>query len=157
MTRKRVVYIVLLLLLILIITPVAQAQDPELPTFEEILSRLGPRSGINLLWDILLYAIFFLSMITSALIPDKQLLSTLTIVTVMIMAVVAKVNIFAPDDFGTLVLNSGMFVLPMIVAGMVRSKHGPPKAMAPAAFTGILGGVYFFLFWAVVQRTYGGG
>ena len=151
---KRIIFLVLLLLLMLSIAPVTSAQDVKIDIpFSEIPKRLGPRQGQELLWDILLYLIFLSAAVTSLLIPDKQLLATLVITTVMGMAVVAKLYIFPPGHFVTLVLNVGMFVLPLIVAGMVRARRGTPKSMIPAALTGILGGFYFFLFWAMEQRS----
>ena len=150
--QKRVVILVLLTFMVLSLAPVAHAQDvPNIP-FSEIPARLLPQSD-TMLWDILLYLIFFLALITSFLVPDKQMLPTLIITLVMGMAVVDKLHIFPPGHFATLVLNAGIFVLPLIVAGMVRARQGTPKAMAPAALTGILGGIYFFLYWAIEQRS----
>lgn len=154
MIHRRLAFLLLIALLALSVTPVAFAQDTS-QLSGDLLARLAPRQGQNLLFDIMLYAIFFMSLITTALIPDKQLFPTLIMTAVMGMAVISKLEIFTPDNFGTLVLNAGMFTLPLIVAGLVRSRHGTPKAMAPSALTGLLGGGYFFLFWALVQRNIG--
>jgi hypothetical protein len=158
MSHKRVLYLVLLLLTFAVV-PAAHAQT-ELPPIDmnEVLRRLGPGQGQQLLWDIMLYAIFFMALITSFLVPDKQLLATLAITAVMAMAVIAKlqyVNIpvnKTPDNLIILAVNAGMFTFPLIVAGMVRARCGTPKAMAPAVLTGLLGGGYFFLYWALVLR-----
>jgi hypothetical protein len=153
MSRQKRIMIVLLVAFILVsAAPATYAQDmPDIP-FSEIPARLLPQPD-TMLWDILLYLIFFMALITSLLVPDKQMLPTLVITLVMGMVVINKLHIFGPGHFATLVLNAGIFVLPLIVAGMVRARMGTPKAMAPAALTGILGGIYFFLFWAMEQRS----
>ncbi|HEX2621877.1 MAG TPA: hypothetical protein VHL11_17090, partial [Phototrophicaceae bacterium] len=69
------------------------------------------------------------------------------------MVVIAKLEIFDPLELGTLALNVGIFVIPLIVAGMLRGRGKTPKALMPAILTGMLGGGYFFLFWALVQRN----
>lgn len=154
MARRRLTIILLFALVTLSVTPVVYAQDTS-QIGNDLVAKLAPRQGQNLLFDIMLYAIFFMSLITTALIPDKQLLPSLIMTSVMGMAVISKLEIFTPDHLGTLVLNAGMFTLPMIVAGLVRARHGTPKALAPAALTGLLGGAYFFLLWALVQRNMG--
>jgi hypothetical protein len=161
MRRKHFGLIVLFVLLIMILVPVAHARQPtQLPSFQEILAELGPKpekfGGLGLLFDIMLYVIFLLGLVTMALIPDKQLLATLLMVAVVGMAVISKIGvprIFDQCSFVPLVLNAGMFTLPLIVAGMVRQRGGTPKALAPSALMGLLGGAYFFLFWAAVQSN----
>jgi hypothetical protein len=52
----------------------------------------------------------------------------------------------------TLALNCGLFVIPFIVAGMLRGRNRMARAVFPALLVGLLGGGYFFLFWALAQR-----
>ena len=47
-----------------------------------------------------------------------------------------------------LVMHVGVFVIPLIVAGMTKMKKSRPLAVV----TGILGGVFFFAFWFAAQR-----
>jgi hypothetical protein len=115
---------------------------------QDILNKLAPRSGVELLYDIFLYIIFFLALITMFMQSDKQLFPTIVMAAVAAMAVLGKLSIFPAKDFGSLIINAGMFVLPLIVAGITSAK----KSQAPAIFGGILGGLYFFLFWVVSQR-----
>lgn len=117
-------------------------------TIQEILARLGPRSGIELVYDIVLYIVFILNVIGMFMQSDKQLVPTLMLGGAAALAVVAKLNLFNPLAFGALVVNAGMFVLPLITAGITKAK----KSMGLVILAGILGGLYFFLFWFVSQR-----
>ncbi len=161
MTRRQIFIITLFLLVLMFTVPAVLAQDSlEDIQLADIIDALGPRSGMDLLWDIFLYTIFLLGMINMALIPEKQLMASLLNFLIIGLAVVSKLlvgdhnsAIFAKDDLETMVLNIGMFVTPMLIAGMLRSHRGKKsKAMMPAIFMGIVGGAYFFLFWAVEQN-----
>lgn len=105
----------------------------------------------------MLYLIFFFALITMLLMPDKNLTSTLLIGGVLLAALVAKLSIsarppiFKKDEFGMLLLNIVMFVFPLLSAGLIRSRK-KGRVIPPAILTGILGGVYFFMFWFVEQR-----
>lgn len=159
MARRRILFLLVLLMLVFSVVPVAHAQDAPPVDFQEIISRLGPRSGSDLLFDILLYLIFFMALITSVFVPDKQLIVTLIVTAVMGMTIIAKLSYvgidyrISPQNLIILGINAGIFTLPLVVAGMVRSRQGTPKAMAPAVITGLLGGAYFFLYWALVLRA----
>ena len=139
---------------IFVVMPVlAQAQ---LPSGSEILARLAPRRGTELLLDLLLYSIFGIGFITMILVPDKQLTPSLFMLGVIMAALIAKLQYVSIDrcEFMTLGINMFMFAIPMLVAGMVRARAGKtPKALWPAVLTGILGATYFFLFWFTNQRT----
>jgi hypothetical protein len=115
---------------------------------QDILQKLAPRGGVELLYDLLLYIVFFLGIIVMFMQGDKELLPTMLMALVAGLAVIAKLEIFAPKEFGSLVINAGMFALPLIVAGITKTK----KSQAPAVITGVFGGIYFFLFWLVSQR-----
>ncbi|MBL8156199.1 MAG: hypothetical protein JNM70_18615 [Anaerolineae bacterium] len=117
-------------------------------TIQDILARLGPRGGTELLYDILLYAIFLLNVIGMFMQSDKQLVPTLMLGGAAALAVVAKLNIFNPLAFGSLAVNAGIFVLPLLTAGITKAK----KSLGLVILAGILGGVYFFFFWLVSQR-----
>jgi hypothetical protein len=118
-------------------------------TAQEILSKLGPRSGTNLLYDILLYILFFMNVIIMFMQSDKQLVPTIFAGLAAALAVVAKLDVLAPKAFGSLVVNAGIFVLPLIVAGITRAKKSVPLAV----IDGLLAGVYFFAFWFFNQRS----
>lgn len=137
-----------------VVMPVmAQAQ---LPSGSEILARLAPRQGTELLLDLLLYTIFGIGFVTMILVPDKQLFPSLLMLGVVMVALIAKLRYVGIDrcDLITLGLNIFMFAIPMLVAGMVRARAGKvPKALWPAIITGVFGGIYFFLFWFTQQRT----
>lgn len=117
-------------------------------TIQDILARLGPRGGVELIYDILLYIIFILNVICMFMQSDKQLMPTLMLGGAAALAVVAKLNLFNPLAFGALVVNAGMLILPLIAIGITKAK----KSIGLAVVSGILGGVYFFLFWLVSQR-----
>lgn len=125
---------------------------------QDALQLLAIGSGQDALWSIFLYLIFFLSLITLFLIPDKNMVPTLLTAAVLLFAIVAKVSLASDDpilrrrEFGMMVINILMGVFPLIVAGMIRSGKQKSKAQGPAIITGIFGLVYFFLFWLIVQR-----
>lgn len=123
----------------------------------EIIRLLQPRTGgIELLYDILLYIMFFMALVTLFTMPDKNILPTIIIASVLLMTVIAKMGdrVLDPKEFGSLFINVCMFVLPLIVAGMIRRVKGrPAKAILPSILSGIFGGIYFFLFWVISQRS----
>lgn len=152
MTLKRTLGFALLMMAALVLVPASQAQVQDL-NLQDVISRLAPASGGNeLIFDILRYLIFFVGFITMMLVPDKQLTPSLLMVAVIGMAILSKLNVFRPDDLASLGLNCGMFVIPLIVAGLLRGRGKTPRALLPAILTGMLGGGYFFLYWALVQR-----
>jgi hypothetical protein len=138
--------------------------DIDLSTIGELLA-LG--SGPNALFSILLYIIFFLAVIVLFTLPDKNLVATLLIAAVVICAVVAKLSLSARDagidpiftrgEFGMLAINALMFTFPFIVAGVTRKNRlaRGVKSTLPAILCGLFAGVYFFLFWVLVQRPLG--
>jgi len=159
MTRKHLLLMMLYIVLALVFVPAVYAQGSTADLdVNDIIEALGPREGRDLLWDILLYLIFLLGFVLMFLIPDKQLFPALLNFLVMGLAVISKLLVgqgrtIEPGDLPVLVLNVGMFVLPLIIAGMVRSVKGKPsKAIIPAVIQGMVGGGYFFLFWALEQR-----
>lgn len=132
--------------------------------FQDIVTLLSPGSGQALVWSIFLYFIFFFALITLLLMPDKNMVPTLLVAGVMLFAIVAKLSvaiiighairaqpIIDKLDFGMFVINVGMFVFPFIAVGMIRARKN--RAVAPALITGLAGGIYFFLFWVLVQRA----
>lgn len=154
MTRNRLLSAGLTLLLMLSFTSVLHAQDLQVDP-QQLLALLGPRSGNELIFDIMLYITFAIGFITMVLVPDKQLLPSLIMIAVLGLVIVAKLDyltLLEPTDLPVLAINVGIFVFPLIVAGMVRSRKGTPRAMWPAVLTGLAGGGYFFLFWALAQR-----
>ena len=127
--------------------------------FQDIVALLSPGTGQAIIWSILLYIIFFFGLITMFAMPDKNMIPTLLIASVLLFAIVAKLSVAALDlhkqtiigktDFGMFVINVGMFVLPLVAVGMARARKS--KATAPAIITALTGGTYFFLFWFIVQ------
>ncbi|MCC6566290.1 MAG: hypothetical protein IT298_11040 [Chloroflexi bacterium] len=151
MGRKMLLGLSFICTLFIFATPVyAQLTvDPQ-----AIVKALAPRPGVDLLLDLLLYGIFGIAFITMLLVPDKQLVPSLIMVGVILAALIAKLGITANCNLETLALNVSMFAFPLLVAGMVRARGGKtPPAMWPAIVTGIVGGIYFFLFWALKQQT----
>jgi hypothetical protein len=125
---------------------------------QDALKLLALGSGQDMIWSIMLYVIFFLGLITLFLIPDKNMFPTLLTATVLLLAVVAKVSLASSDpilrrrEFGMMIINVAMAVLPFIVAGMIRSGKRPSKAPGPAVLGGIVGMIYFFMFWFTQQQ-----
>ncbi len=127
--------------------------------FQDIVALLSPGTGQAIIWSFFLYIIFFFALVTLFLMPDKNMVPTLLVATVLLFAIVAKLSVAAIDlhkqviiaknDFGMFVINVGMFVFPLIAIGMARARKS--KATAPAIITALVGGTYFFLFWFIVQ------
>lgn len=156
-----VLYLVFLALFFIVPNALAQAREVNA---DDIIAALGPRSGNGLVLDIFLYLIFFFGILNMFLIPDKQLTPALMNFTVIFLAVISKLLVSAdindftaiiqPCDLPVLAINATMFAFPLIMAGMVRTKKvGNPPALYTGIITGLLGGSYFFLFWALAQRT----
>ena len=116
---------------------------------QDIIDKLLPRSGIELLYDLILYVIFILAVIAMFMQSDKQLGPTIMMALVAAMAVIAKLAILRPKEFGSLIINAVMFVIPLIVAGITKAKKSQPLLI----FGGVVGGLYFFMFWLVSQRS----
>lgn len=167
--RNRILIIALLMVSAMFMVSPALAQDGGTTIrFEDIGRLLGPRTGTNLLFDIMLYLLFFLGMVNSLLIPDKQLFQTMLNVSVVAAAILSKLLVggalydpfadgfqytFPPCDFPVLIINVWMFVIPMIVAGMLRAVKGKKTNAVPVSILmGLIGGAHFFLFWATKQQ-----
>lgn len=155
MKNKSLILLFLLLLASSALAPTVYAQSTPDFNFQDIINALGPRNTMpELLFDILLYAIFGIGFVTMLLIPDKQLMPSLLMIAVLGLTVIAKLDIFDPTELIVLALNVGIFVIPLIVAGMLRARPGKmPAALWPAILTGLVGGGYFFIFWAMAQRV----
>ncbi len=119
-------------------------------TLQDILWRLGIYYGYGnspLIWNILIYIVFIFTLITMLMQGDKALLTTVLSAVGMLCCLVAKLAIFDVHSFGTLIVHSGMFLLPALVAGMTTSG----KSRAPAVLASVVGAVFFFLFWFFFQ------
>ncbi len=114
----------------------------------DIIRALGPRSGIDLLYDIMLYLMFFLDLILMFMQGDKELITTVFAGSAAALAVVAKLNIFPPKNFGSLVLNAGLLILPLLVTGISKQDKSRPVGV----IVSIISGLHFFLFWFMEQR-----
>lgn len=126
---------------------------------EDMLQLLELGTGLNALWSIFLYIIFFIALFTLFTMPDKNMVPTLLIATVLLCAVVAKISlasndpIFEQREFGMMIINIATGVLPFIVAGMVRrGKTRQVTAIPLAIITGIAGSIYALLFLLFIQR-----
>ncbi|MDZ4764819.1 MAG: hypothetical protein SGI73_09730 [Chloroflexota bacterium] len=121
---------------------------------------LGFGQGTDVIWNVLLYMIFALSLFTLFRMPDKNMGSTLLIAAVLFCVVIAKLSINASyigekpvltkTEFGMFVVNSAMIVFPFIAAGLVRAKK-KGVVIGPAVFTGIIAMVYFLMFGIIEQ------
>ncbi|MBA3875094.1 MAG: hypothetical protein H0X30_38710 [Anaerolineae bacterium] len=118
-------------------------------TLQQVLSHLAPRSGINLFYDILLYLIFILDLVFMFGQSDKQTITTIMAGGAAALAVVAKLDVFTPKSFGSLIVNAGMFILPLLVVGISKAKKVQPLGVISA----VLSALYFFAFWLLSQRS----
>ena len=118
-------------------------------TIQQILSHLAPRGGINLLYDIVLYIVFIMDLILMFGQSDKQTIPTIMAGGAAALAVIAKLDVFTPRSFGSLIVNAGMFVLPLLVVGISKAKKVQPLGVISAVFSAL----YFFAFWFFSQRN----
>jgi uncharacterized membrane protein (UPF0136 family) len=126
---------------------------------EDMLQLLELGTGLNALWSIFLYIIFFFALFTLFTMPDKNMVPTMLIAVVLLCAVIAKISlaasrpIFQERDFGMMIINIATSVLPFVVAGMIRrGKSRQVTAVPLAIITGIAGSIYALLFLLFVQR-----
>ena len=122
--------------------------------FQQLLQDIGAILAIRDIWDIFIYIIFFMSLVTLVLIPDKNMQSTMLMSLVLLFTVVDKVRPASPNNdflvpgfddqgFATFLIHIGMFVFPLIAGTLVRSRSQKGKrAMPLGILTGILGGLY---------------
>ena len=127
---------------------------------DDILQLLAIGSGINALWSVFLYIVFFLALLTLFTMPDKNLAPTLLIAVVLLCSVIAKLSLASDDpifrqrDFGMMIINVATGVIPFIVAGMIRRGKSRTSTATPLAIlTGLVGTIYFLTFLIFVQRT----
>jgi len=132
-------------------------------TFEQVLSYLLPTPQF-MIFDILLYIIFFLALLAVFTMPDKNMIPTLLIAAVLMAVIVAKLStaaivkpgdpILGKKDFGMYAINVAMLVLPLIAVGMTRKpkSNSVVRSTPFAILAGLMGAVYFFMFWLVHQR-----
>jgi hypothetical protein len=118
----------------------------------DIPKLLGPGTGIDLVFSIALYIAFFLALITMFMQSDKQLIATLIMAATLLLIILAKLTLaanapFTRREFGTYVINAGIFIFPALVAGMTKV----PKSRGPAVIGAVLGAIYMFGFWFVFQ------
>ena len=118
-------------------------------SIQQILSQLAPRSGINLIYDIMLYIIFIMDLILMFGQSDKQTIPTIFAGGAAALAVIAKLDVFTPKSFGSLMVNSAMFVLPLLVVGISKAKKVQPLGV----ISGIFSALYFFAYWFFSQRS----
>jgi hypothetical protein len=117
-------------------------------TLQQVLAHLAPRSGVNLVYDIILYIVFVLDLILMFGQSDKQTITTVMAGGAAALAVVAKLDVFRPREFGSLIVNAGMFVLPLLVVGISKAKKVQPLGV----ISGVFSAIYFFAFWFFAQR-----
>lgn len=116
---------------------------------QDIIFRLGPNSGLGLVWNIMIYLIFFLTLIGMFLQSDKTILPTLLLAGGLLLGILAKLEVFTRTEFGVFIVNAGMFLAPLLVVGMTKA----PKSRPPLIFAAIIGAIYCFGFWFVFQRN----
>ncbi len=115
---------------------------------QQIIHLLSPRSGTELLWDIMLYAVFIFGLITMFMQSDKTLLPTLMMAGVALIAVISKLQLLPARNIITLVLNAVMAIFPLMVAAFTKA----PKSRPTALLTALAGAVYAITFLLFAQQ-----
>lgn len=130
--------------------------------FQDIIELLKPGSGQIIIWSFFLYLIFFFALLSLLLMPNKNMVPTLLVATVLLFAIVAKLSVSAPNvrgsqpiirpkEFGMLVINAGMFLFPLIALGLTRARKN--RTVVWAILTSVFAGVYFFAYWFFAQQV----
>ncbi|GAB4418189.1 MAG: hypothetical protein Kow00106_14130 [Anaerolineae bacterium] len=128
-----------------------------------ILNSVGP-SNDTLAWDLALYGLFFLNLITLLMLPDGSTTGTILSIFVLISIFIDKTFAFGylidsgpytPETchakifVGTYLIRALMFAAPLTVAA--STDNG--KVRATGVIAGIGGGVYMFVRWFFDQRN----
>lgn len=102
--------------------------------------------------DIFIYLIFFGSLLMLAFIPEKSGTSQYMMFFVLFLALIDKVRqatdqIPIPgldnDGFATMLIHIGMFVIPLMAAGLIRGRGRNDKRGVPVGILiGMIGGLY---------------
>ncbi len=120
-------------------------------TFNEILAQLSIFSEPGPIFNILIYIMFFLNLIAFFGQDDKQLAATLLLGLTLVLLMISKLNIIDPTDIASVLINSGIMTIPLIVTGMSKAKKTKPLTL----IAGLLGVPYFFLYWWILQGGIG--
>lgn len=125
--------------------------------FDGILEALNPLAGdtITVILNILLYLVFILSLIAFFMQDEKQIEATILVGLTMAAAVIGKlstatannIDMLEPTHLTMLIVNAGIFVIPLIVTGMSKAKKSKPLTI----IAGVIGGFYFFMYWFFLQ------
>ena len=128
----------------------------------QVVNSIGP-SNDTLIWDISLYVLFFLNLITLLMLPDGSTMNTMLTIIVLVSLFIDKTYAFGymidpgPYDpktchekifVGTYLIRAAMFVIPLTVAA--STDEG--KVRATGVIAGIGGAIYLFLRWFMQQR-----
>ena len=102
--------------------------------------------------DIFIYFVFFMSLLMLFFIPEKSQQSTYLMFFVVFLAVIDKIRQATSeipvegldnDGFATMLVHIGMFVLPLIAAGLIRGRGRKDKRGVPIGILiGLLAGLY---------------
>ncbi len=129
----------------------------------QIVNSIGPSSD-TLIWDLSLYALFFLNFITLFMLPDGSTMGTMLTILVLVSIFIDKTYAFGymmdPGPYtaktchekifvGTYLIRAAMFVAPLTVAA--STEEG--KVRAVGVMAGIGGAIYLFLRWFMQQRN----
>ncbi len=102
--------------------------------------------------DIFIYLVFFLSLLMLALIPEKSQQSNYLMFFVLFLTVIDKIRQSTNDlpipgldnqGFATILVHVGMFVFPLMAAGLIRGAGRKDKRGVPVGILiGLIAGLY---------------
>lgn len=138
---------------------------------QQIVAILRPDS----LSDIFIYAMFFLSLITTAIIPEKNVQAPYMMYGVLLFCIIDLLrgrdgsglssmgtfyvggeSIFSDTGLVTFTIHIGMFVFPMIAAGLIRQQGRKGGAAIPLSILiGLIGGMYAIMSFVAPEAVYG--
>ena len=124
---------------------------------EQLLHDIGGILAVRDVWDVFIYVMFFMTLLTMILIPDKNMQPTTLMTIVLLLTIVDKVRPhdggafliegFDNGGFGTEIIHMGMAILPYIAGALVRGRtQKERRAMPVGILTGVIGSVYAIAF-----------
>lgn len=126
---------------------------------EQVIQIIAPSD----VWDWFIYGIFFLSLFTLAVIPEKNMQPTLFMTIMLFLALTDKIRKAAGasipipglenNGFATLMIHIAMFALPVMTAGLVRIRGRKGALSRPLAIlTALIAGMYAVGFFFTFNR-----
>ncbi len=112
--------------------------------FGDVLARLSLDSQPGVIFNVMLYVMFVLNLLAFGMQDDQQLSATLLVGLTLILIVISKLNLIAPDNLLIVPVFVALAVLPLFVTALSRSKRARPLTLLAGA-TGVVYNLLVFV------------